>query len=155
MAKYQGEPRKKIHSSETENFFPVVRMGKLQTRVYWQHALFIKIAIAKQKIGFWPWTLTFSGHNCTFSSLAANWRHTGQCFQHERGVSLVPWYEGTKRFTPFPPKMDFWPKNSQIWSKTGIFGPVVPMPDQKNANKVPRWVFCYVGTKTVTGSHEN
>ena len=32
------------------------------------------------------------GHNCTFSSLATNWSLTGQCFQHERGVSLVPWF---------------------------------------------------------------
>merc|ERR1711873_122834 len=117
---------------------------------------------------------------------------------------------GTKIFTPCPQKLDFGPKNGQIWPKTGIFAPFdlkpdqktmqtscldgfllcwyqnfyllpqklgflaqkrpnlvqnmhfwsfwakychfctfCPMPDQKNnVNKVPRWVFRYVGNKT-------
>ena len=69
---------------------------------------------SKQIIDFWPQISKFSGQNCTFSYLAANWSRTGQCFQH---------------------------KNGQIWSKIyiyvhfvpniGIFGPFRPMPDQK------------------------
>ena len=62
--------------------------------------------------------------NSTFSFLAANLSRTSQCFQHGKGVSLVPWYEDTKSFTPFPPKIDFWPKNGQIWPKTGILGQI-------------------------------
>ena len=38
----------------------------------------------------------------------------------------------------------------------GIFGLFGPMADQKNdANKVPRWFFCYVGTKTFASSQKN
>ena len=51
-----------------------------------------------------------------------------QCFQHERGILLVPCYEGTNSFTPSPTKMDFWPK-------TGIFSPFDTMPNQKAMRK--------------------
>ena len=37
---------------------------------------------------------------------------------------MVPWYEGTKSFTPTHQNMDFWPKNGQIRSKTDIFGQI-------------------------------
>merc|ERR1711963_241937 len=64
-----------------------------------------------------------------------------------------------KFLLPAPKKLDLGPKNGQIWSKICIFGhsrpniaifcTFCPMPDQKNnVNKVPRWVFCYVGNKT-------
>ena len=43
--------------------------------------------------GIWIWILIFGfkfwGQNCTFLSLAANWRLTGQCFQHEKLAFLV------------------------------------------------------------------
>ena len=52
----------------------------------------------------------FWGQNYTFSSLAANWSLTGQCFQQEQLVSLVPWCEGTKGFTSSPKKCIFCPK---------------------------------------------
>ena len=77
-----------------------------------------------------PHQWTYSDRNdsyrekSTFSFLAANLSRTGQCFQHGKGVSLVPWYEDTKSFTPSPQKMDFWPKNGQIWPKTGILGQI-------------------------------
>ena len=55
-----------------------------------------------------PHQWTYSDRNdsyrekSTFSFLAANLSRTGQCFQHGKGVSLVPWYEDTKIFTPAP-----------------------------------------------------
>ena len=79
---------------------------------------------------------------------------------------MVPCYEGTKSFAPSPQKMDFWPKNGQIWPaqnwhfghfgpnicpfgsddamqngkfwpNNGLFGTIL---DQKNnANEVPTW----------------
>ena len=70
-----------------------------------------------------PHQWTYSDRNdsyrekSTFSFLAANLSRTGQCFQHGKGVSLVPWYDDTKSFTPSPPKNGFWPKNGQIWPK--------------------------------------
>ena len=72
---------------------------------------------------FTPHQWTYSDRNdsyrekSTFSFLTANLSCTGQCFQHGKGVSLVPWYEDTKSFTPSPPKNGFWPKNGQIWPK--------------------------------------
>ena len=62
--------------------------------------------------------------NCTLLSQAANLSRIGQCFQYGKGVSLVPRYEDTKTFTPSPQKIDFWPKNGQIWPKTDIFGQI-------------------------------
>ena len=44
-------------------------------------------------------------------SLAAHGSLVGQYFYHERGVSLVPRYEGAKRFAPSPKQLDFWAKN--------------------------------------------
>ena len=55
----------------------------------------------------WLWAQNIQIFGSTFSSLAANWNRTGQGFQHERGVSLVPWYEVIKKFTPSPPKKCF------------------------------------------------
>ena len=80
--------------------------------------------IPKQEIDFWPQTSKFWGQKGTFSPLAANWSLTDQCFQHEKGVSLESRYEGTKIFTPCPQKLDFGPKNGQIWPKTGILGQI-------------------------------
>merc|ERR1712012_1189521 len=65
-------------------------------RVYWEYALLTQITIPKQKNDFWPQISKFPGQNCTFSSLAANWRLTGQCFQHTTGVS------GNSRSRSFP-----------------------------------------------------
>merc|ERR1711952_348719 len=75
-------------------------------------------------------------------------------------------YVGTKTFTYSHKNYDFRPKNGQIWSKIcifGHFGPNIaifctfcPMPDQKNnVNKVPRWVFRYVGNNTFNFSSKN
>ena len=47
--------------------------------------------------------------------------HRSMFSTHKRCL-MVPWYEGTKGFTPSPQKMDFGPKNSQIWPNTDIFG---------------------------------
>merc|ERR1719350_922754 len=99
-------------SSETEFFLGVVPLTN--------------IAITKQKIDFWPQISKFWGQKSTFSPLAANWSLNDQCFQHEKGVSLESRYEGTKIFTPCPQKLDFGPKNGQIWPKTGIFGQFGP-----------------------------
>ena len=91
-----------------------------------------------KRIDFWPQISKFSGQNCTFSSLAANWSRTGQCFQSGKGVSLVPWYEDTKSFTPSPQKNGFLAQkrpnlaqNWHFWPNIGIFGPFDLMPDQK------------------------
>merc|ERR1712173_132658 len=97
----------------------------------WSFVPLTKIAITKQKIDFWPQISKFWGQKSTFSPLAANWSLNDQCFQHEKGVSLESRYEGTKIFTPCPLKLDFGPKNGQIWPKTGIFVPSDLMPDQK------------------------
>ena len=32
---------------------------------------------------------------------------------------------GYQKFCSIPPKMDFWPKNGQIWPKIGIFGQIL------------------------------
>ena len=60
------------------------------------------------------------------------------CFQHEKGVSLESWYEGTKIFTPCPQKIGFGaqkrPNLAQNWHfgpNISIFGPFDLMPDQK------------------------
>merc|ERR1712143_36882 len=111
-------------SSETENFLGVVPMGKLEPRVLWSFVPSTKIAITKQKIDFWPQISKFWGQNSTLSPLAANWSLTDQCFQHKKGVSLESRYEGTKIFPPCPQKLDFGPKNGQIWPKTGILGQI-------------------------------
>ena len=101
--------------------------------------------------------------NCIFFSLAANWSLIGQCFQHKRGVLLVPWYEGTKSFTPSPKKKGFLvqklpnlAQNWHFWPNIGFFGPFVSLPDQKNNSiKVPVWFFRYVGTKTFAFPSKN
>ena len=74
------------------------------------------------KNNFWP-------QISKFSSIAANWSLPSQFFQHGRGVSLVPLYEGTKGFTPSSQKMDFWPK-------TGIFGQILALLAHSNAQLV-------------------
>merc|ERR1711994_1217808 len=77
-----------------------------------------------------------------------------------------------KFLLPAPKKLDFGPKNGQIWPKTGILAQKRPNLVQNlhfwsfwakychslhilsnarpknNVNKVPRWVFRYVGDKT-------
>merc|ERR1712016_305097 len=83
-----------------------------------------KIAITKQKIDFWPQISKFWGQKSTFSPLVANWSLNDQCFQHEKGVSLESRYEGTKIFTPCPQKLDFGPKNADIWPKMPVLGQI-------------------------------
>ena len=86
-----------------------------------------------QKNDFWP--------------QISNWSLIDQCFQHEKGVSLESRYEGTKIFTPCPPKIGFLaqkrPNLAQNWHfgpNISIFGPFDLKPDQKNdANKLSRW----------------
>ena len=69
----------------------------------------------------------------------------------DSSLPLVPWYEDTKIFTPYPQKIDFWPKNRLIWPKTGYFGQIsaffahfIQCPTKKQfrqvAQVVPRWV---------------
>ena len=106
--------------------------------------------------------LTFRPSNSTFLSLAANWSHTGQRFQHRKGVSSVPWYGDIKSVTPSPQQVDFWPKNGQIWPKNDSFGQIwaflvhlIQCPTKKQFEQVPRWFFQYVGTKTFTYFHKN
>merc|ERR1712240_885534 len=125
----------------------------------WSFVPSTKIAITKQKIDFWPQISKFWGQKSTFSPLAANLSPTDQCFQHEKGVSLESRYEGTKIFTPCPQKIGFWAKkwpnlvqNLHFWSFWAkychflhILSNVRP---KNNVNKVPRWVFCYVGNQT-------
>ena len=70
-------------------------------------------------------------------SLAANWSLTGQCNQHERGVSLVPDMIAPKVLLPPPKNVSLvqkrpnLAKNSHFWPNIGIFGLFDPMPDQK------------------------
>ena len=92
---------------ETQNFFGVVRMEKL-------YPLLIIIAIPKPKISFGPKYPNFQVKICIFLSTVANWSLTVQSFQHERGVSLVPWYEDTESFSPSPEKNHFLAKKGQI-----------------------------------------
>ena len=58
-----------------------------------------------------------------------------QYSQQERGVPLVPWYEGTKSFTPSLPKNWFFVKHGQIWHFWPIWSPARP---KNNTNKVSR-----------------
>ena len=99
-----------------------------------------KIRNSKTKIGFWPKISKFWGHYRTFWSLVANWSRIGQCFRHERGVSLVTWCVDTKTFTAslkkiriFGPKLTFLPKYWLFWSIWSYAWP------KNSANKVPRF----------------
>ena len=77
-----------------------------------------------------PHQWTYSDRNdsyrekSTFSFLAANLSRTGQCFQHGKGVSLVPWYEDTKSFTQHHPKKWILAQKWPNLAKTGIFGQI-------------------------------
>ena len=102
-------------------------------KVIAQGILVTKIPITIQKIDFLPQISKFLGQNCTFLSLVANRSCTGQCFQHERGVLLVPcYYEGT------PPKKKISAQKRTNLAQncffsspnTDILGPFDPMPDQ-------------------------
>ena len=86
--------------------------------------LLTKMAITIQKIDFWPQISKFLGQKNTFLPLAANWSLTDQCFQHEKGVSLESWYEGTKIFTPWAQKIGFWAQNRPNLAQTGILGQI-------------------------------
>ena len=118
-AKKRGDwALKKTHSSETEIFsgwseWESCSPGCTSDMPCWQISQF-----QYKKIDFWPLISKFRGQNYTFSSLAANWNPTGQCFHHNKGVSLAPWYEDTKSFTPYPPQ-----KKWIFGPKTAKFGP--------------------------------
>ena len=95
--------------------------------------------MSKQKIDFFVPNTNIFGSKLHFFVPRSL---TGQCFQHERGVSLVPWCKGTKSFT----------QNCPVWPKTGIFGQMlaflpylVPCQPENNANKVPN--FCFLQKK--------
>merc|ERR1712240_787769 len=82
-----------------------------------------------KKLTSWSQISKFWGQKSTFSSLAANWSLTDQCFQHEKGVSLESRYEGTKIFTTCPKIIGFWAqkrpnlaKNWRFRPNIGIFG---------------------------------
>ena len=126
------------YNSEMEDFFGLVRMGKLLPWAYLWYALLTKIVNTIQKIDFSRQISKFLSQKSTFSPRAANWSLTDQCFQHEKGVSLEPRYEGTKIFTPWAQKIGFWaqkrPNLAQNWHfgpNISIFGPFDLMPDQK------------------------
>ena len=102
--------------------------------------------LAHLKIDFWPQISKFWGQKSTFSPLAANWSLTDQCFQHEQGVSLESWHEGTKILLPAPknwiwgpktakfgPKLAFWAKYQHFWP---IWSNAWP---KNNADKLPKW----------------
>ena len=75
-----------------------------------------------------------------FLPLAANWSLTDQCFQNEKAVSLDSRYEGTKSFTPCPPKIGFLAQkqpiltpisfiyimNCSVQKVLGVFNPLSP-----------------------------
>merc|ERR1719278_654081 len=80
-------------------------------------------------------------------------------FSTQKGVSLESRYEGTKIFTPCPQKIGFWAQKRpnlvqnlhfwSFWAKYCHFLHILSNARPKNnVNKVPRWVFCYVGNKT-------
>ena len=86
----------------------------------------------------------------------------GQGLQHEKGVSLVPCYEIPKVLLHPPKKWIFGPKTAKFvpklafLAKHGHFWPIWPnVRPKNNLNKLPRWFFSYVGTKTFTYSHKN
>ena len=112
-AKNRGEPQKMTPNSETEFFWGWSEWESCSPRHAGDRSGWQKLQLPYKKFIFFP---KFFGQKNTLSSLAS-----GQCFQHRKSVSLVPWYEKTKGFTPSPKKMDFWPKNGKIWPKTGIF----------------------------------
>ena len=70
---------------------------------------------------------------------------------------MVFCYVGTKLLLT-PIKLGFWPKTAKFGPKYAIFGHFRPniaifahfvqCPTKNNVNKVPRWVFRYVGNKT-------
>ena len=111
----------------------------------------------------------FGQKTAKFCPKYAFWPNIGICGQfgpmanQKNDANKVPrWffcYVDTKTFASSQKNKDFWPKNSHIWPEIGIighfgpniciFGPFRPMPDQKNnANKMRRWFFRNVGTKT-------
>ena len=111
MAKNWGEPQKMTHSSETAKNFgwsewesfspgytgdmPCRQKSKTENRPL---APNIQVFGSKLHILF----------------LAAKWSPTGQYFQHKKVPHWFPDIRVPKVLTPFPPKMDFWPKNGQI-----------------------------------------
>ena len=128
MAKKREEPRKRTHTSETENFCG----GSCSLGILVICLVDKNRDSNTKKVAFWPQISKFWGQNCTFSSLAANLSRIGQCFQQGKGVSLVSWYEDTKSFTPSPPKNGLLAQKRHFGPNTGIFGPFDLMPDQKN-----------------------
>ena len=112
---------------------------------FWQKSRF------PLKIDFLPKISKFSGQNCTFLSLA-NLSRTGQCFQHGKGVSLVPWYEYTKSFT-FNPKNGIWAKKLPKLAQNWHFWPIWSNARPKNnaEKKLCRWDFVmWVSTLLLT-----
>ena len=77
--------------------------------------------------------------------LAQNWHFRPNILKYFGGNHGVE-FENLDGFLISPQKMDFWPKNGQIWPKTDIFGQIlaflghlVPCPTINNANKMPWW----------------
>ena len=68
--------------------------------------------------------IQFLGSKLHILSLATNLSRTGQCFQHKRGVSLVPWYKGTEVVLHTPQNNGFMAQNGQILPQTIIFGQI-------------------------------
>ena len=114
-------------------------MGKLQPLVYG----LTKIAISKnrnykKKLTFGP---QFSGQNCTFSSLAANWSHTGQWFYHKKVPHWFPDMRVPNVLLHPPKKWSFGPKMTFL-AKYRHFWPILSNGRPENAaNKVPRCYF--------------
>ena len=88
MAKNRGEPQKMTHTSETDKKF----QGGPDGKVVVPEVLVIypvdKIRDSKtKKLTSGPKYPTFG---VKIAHFRPNWSPTGQCFQHEGGVSLVP-----------------------------------------------------------------
>ena len=121
--------------------------GRIGDMPFWR-----KIAMSKQKIDFFVQNTNIFGSKLHFFVPRSL---TGQCFQHERGVSLVPWYEGTKSLTPFPEKkILFLPKIGILGQILAFWVHFVSCPSKKQCKQGAKVVFRYVGAKTFASSLE-
>ena len=96
------------------------------------------------------------GSKNTFLSLAANWSLTKKVsywFPDMRApkVLLPPSKKGflAKKMAKFGPKLSFIAKYRHFWPLWSIVWP------KNNADKLPRWFFHYMGTKTLTNFRKN
>jgi len=121
------------HSSETEIFLGWSEWESFSPRPTSDMPSWQKSRLPYKKLTFGP-NIQIFGSKKHILFLAANWSSTGQCFQHNKGVLLAPWYEDTKSFTPSPQKLDFrqnLAQNWHFWQYIGLLGPFNPIPHRK------------------------